>query len=306
MRTGAKTHKSFLPCSHTAKPLPTFFFSYIRERREMSNVREIKNKFCRLCAYIWDIRANIISNYHNKLFRSVKKLISFYAKHMKTNVILSPPPPSVGGAASDGVHRVDQGEAGVVAKGLCKTNKLNDTFYFCIKTSCEPICWQPVGRTRSARPIVKYQNPPSPKKRKKGKKVPQKDSALRLRPYGESLDLWVFPKLYPPVVGQPKKSISRLPTGPRGRPKPIMVKIHLVVWVPNRTNTPILNRQKILCYVYEGRHFYLRRNRQVIELWELLLLLLLLGDYFEVMALKVDLRSRSTFVVCSLPLISHP
>ena len=32
------------------------------------------------------------------------------------------------------------------------------------------------------------------------------------------------------------------------------------------------------------------------------------GDYFEVMTLKVDLRSRSrsTFVVCCLPLISHP
>ncbi len=30
------------------------------------------------------------------------------------------------------------------------------------------------------------------------------------------------------------------------------------------------------------------------------------GDYFEVMTLKVDLRSRSTFVVCSLPLMSHP
>ncbi len=45
--------------------------------------------------------------------------------------------------------------------------------------------------------------------------------------------------------------------------------------------------------------FYLRRSRQVIERWELLLLLLLLlwGDYFEVMTLKAKVNffwSRST------------
>ncbi len=38
--------------------------------------------------------------------------------------------------------------------------------------------------------------------------------------------------------------------------------------------------------VFTNSCFYLRRNRQVIERWELLLLLLL--DYFEVMTLKVD------------------
>ncbi len=56
-----------------------------------------------------------------------------------------------------------------------------------------------------------------------------------------------------------------------------------------------------------GSYFYLRRSRQVIEWWELLLLLG--GDYFEVMTLKVDIRSRSTqgqLNPFALPLISHP
>ena len=39
-------------------------------------------------------------------------------------------------------------------------------------------------------------------------------------------------------------------------------------------------------------HFYLRQSQQVIERCELFLLLL--GDYFEVMTLKMDLKSRST------------
>ncbi len=45
--------------------------------------------------------------------------------------------------------------------------------------------------------------------------------------------------------------------------------------------------------------FYLRQSRQAIKRWELLLLL---RDYFEVMTLKVDLRSRSTrpCLLCSL------
>ncbi len=52
--------------------------------------------------------------------------------------------------------------------------------------------------------------------------------------------------------------------------------------------------------------FYLRRSRHVIKWWELLLLLIL-GDYFEVMTFKVNQRSRSTFFLClSSLLISHP
>ncbi len=46
--------------------------------------------------------------------------------------------------------------------------------------------------------------------------------------------------------------------------------------------------------------FYLRRSRQVIERWELLLLLLLLllgEDYFEVMTLELTLNPWSTFFV---------
>ncbi len=58
-------------------------------------------------------------------------------------------------------------------------------------------------------------------------------------------------------------------------------------------------------------NFYLLWSRQVIELWELLLLLLLLlleeeEDYFEVMPLKIDLRSRSTFSPWNLSHSSSP
>ncbi len=54
--------------------------------------------------------------------------------------------------------------------------------------------------------------------------------------------------------------------------------------------------------------FYLRRSRQVIERWELLLLLLLLlgEDYFEVMTSEVGQRSRSTFLDVQYPLHVPP
>ena len=91
----------------------------------------------------------------------------------------------------------------------------------------------PLGPLKSTIPPPKKISKKSKKTQKVPQKVPQKDPSLSPRPYGESLSFWVFPKLYLPWGGQPKKSISRLPTWTRGRPMPNLVEIHPVVWAPN-------------------------------------------------------------------------
>ncbi len=73
-------------------------------------------------------------------------------------------------------------------------------------------------------------------------KMPQKDPAPSLAIYGGSCVFLVFPKLYPLWGGQPKKSISRLPTDTRRWPMPNLIEIHPVVWAPNpnkQTDRPL-------------------------------------------------------------------
>ncbi len=82
-------------------------------------------------------------------------------------------------------------------------------------------------------PLKSIQNTPPPKKSNICAKGATKGSLPPSWAIWGKFGFFDFFQNYSPLGGQPKKSISRLPTGPIGWPMPNLVEIHLVLWAPN-------------------------------------------------------------------------